>query len=357
MNTVLIGDLFYWPKKVIFHRITIFAKILYILTFAGAILMKMCCTVAGPTCFHFLQYFSLETLAGPQCRTIVEKDLFQPPRLHVKNFHRRSIQSRGWNLNLNFKTSGPKIFEWDSFFNLWTYDESSKAWLDEYGGKCFGSSSGVHPIIEPIHTPDGKIWGMQHNMVWVSSSGDVMKGEVPAGSTGWTEEFRKSWASSCGDLTLEWPSRRWQRMQASGDAMAVPSSIKVVFDDFFNRWTYDEKQRAWFDEHGGKTIDNPRHILVKQLITSDGNVWRYENRWVWTSKTGQYVVPKPEFAPDAEGWEFKRVTAWFSSSNVMTFGWPSKELKEQIEVHPTSSASASSRIGASSSSVAGRFEI
>ena len=151
--------------------------------------------------------------------------------------------------------NGPPKKKLDGYFNEWAYDPISDSWQDEFGGKVFHNP--LNTLSNLLHTPDGKIWGLEHCKLWVSNSGDVQRKRPLVGSKGWSYEHVSLWASSSGDLTLEWPSKRWQRLHSPGGAgRSRPSGI-VKVDSLFNVWTYDAKRRAWFDEHGGKMLDDP----------------------------------------------------------------------------------------------------
>ena len=214
----------------------------------------------------------------------------------------------------------------DEFYHEWTYDQTSKSWQDEYGGKVYDDPAFNICL---IHTPDGKMWGMEFVEVWTNSAGEVQREEPPAGLQCWRKDYMYVWASSGGDVTAGWPSRHWSRMQANASMVASPSVAQ--YDGFFNKWMYDSSQRAWFDEYGGKTFDDPKYIKTKPLITSDGKEWRRGNRFAWVSGDGQVFLVKPDSSPDAK---WKQVSAWFSSSDDVCLGWPSKELKKRLGSSP-----------------------
>ena len=77
------------------------------------------------------------------------------------------------------------------------------------------------------------------------------------------------------------------------------------------------------------TFHDPRFVAITPLFTSDGKEWRLESRFAWVSGDGQCFPVKPDSSPD-EMWEYKKVSAWFSSSDDVCTGWPSKELKRLL---------------------------
>ena len=220
---------------------------------------------------------------------------------------------------------GAAMIKRDQFYNEWTYDPASKSWQDEYGGRLEDPS---FPRTGQLLTPDGKMWGMEFVEVWTNSAGEVQR-KKPVGSQDWWQAFMPIWASSCGNITAGWPSRIWNRMQANASMVKLPSLAK--YDEFFNKWTYDASQKAWFDEYGGKTFYDPKNIEIKPLVTSDGKEWRRGNRFAWVSGDGQVFLVKPDSSPDAK---WKQVSAWFSSSDDVCLGWPSKELKKRLGSGP-----------------------
>ena len=218
---------------------------------------------------------------------------------------------------------GAAMIKRDQFYNEWTYDPASKSWQDEYGGRLEDPS---FPRTGQLLTPDGKMWGMEFVEVWTNSAGEVQR-KKPVGSQDWWQAFMPIWASSCGNITAGWPSRIWNRMQANASMVKLPSLAK--YDEFFNKWTYDASQKAWFDEYGGKTFYDPKNIEIKPLVTSDGKEWRRGNRFAWVSGEGQVFLVKPDSSPDAK-WK----QSWPGLARATTCAWAG---------HPRSSRNASVR--------------
>lgn len=280
--------------------------------------------IPGPICFQYLHCIAFGAVSRSACYK--PSDMHVIPRIQAVFLHRGGVQSPA---RMHTKAIRMAVSRRDDYYNLWTYDEGSKTWQDEYGGKIIDQWYGTS--VFSIHTPDGKIWGRQLKKVQISARGEVTY--EPNLSSG---DLSHVWVSSSGDLTLEWPSRRWQRLQASEGASPAPSSSRVVFDMSFNRWTYDEDQKAWLDDYGGQMTENPKFSISYPLITSDGKVWQHEDRFVWKSKSGQIVMPNPDTKLQGGDWEFQTVSAWYSSNDDVCLGWPSKELKERLQARPAS---------------------
>ena len=61
------------------------------------------------------------------------------------------------------------------------------------------------------------------------------------------------------------------------------------------------------------------------MITPDGRSWTRAHRWVWASKDGRLVAAGPGLGrAAADGWEFRRVEAWYTEGGDVSVGWPPK---------------------------------
>ncbi len=214
----------------------------------------------------------------------------------------------------------------DSFFNKWTRDVGSVAWIDDHGGKTLDIPKYI--IMNKLYTLDGRSWSLKSGIYWANTEGELrlFRPAMDSGR-GWRNDFFQAWESNDGELTLEWPSRKRLPPCAASVTPAGQSmpETQTQMDSFFHTWTR-EKSGEWVDEYGGRA-DCPKTASI-EMRTTDGKVWCMRREELWISKGGECQRQRPPAAA-AGGWSQQGVKAWVSSDGDLCLGWPSKVMQEQ----------------------------
>jgi hypothetical protein len=211
--------------------------------------------------------------------------------------------------------------KFDCFFNKWTRDAG--AWTDEHGG-CTSDPERV--ASSALETPDGRSWRLEIGHYWLDGAGRVSlfrppNSSAPAGGPGWRRAEARVWASDCGELTQDWPSRRHLR------PFAAAAGGGVARDGRFRAWRRDAASGRWADEDGGQALQCPLSGDDYELRTADGRTWRLHTAQLWLHRDGRCRRQRPP-EPTGAGWRQEEARAWVNDAGGACLGWPSKEAPQ-----------------------------